>query len=272
LLNHPDGGWRDIGKLPRPLAYGISASTPEGVICVGGSDAERHYPEVFQLSWKDGKLGTASLPSLPIPLSGASGTLVNETLYVACGSEKPGEQSATNRLFALDLSAQTPAWRELAALPGKPRLLAVAGAHDDGFYVFGGVALEPNDTGKIGRVYLREAWRFDEKEGWRRVADLPKPCVAAPSPAPFVGNRFLLLAGDDGSRAGFQPIDKHPGFPKDVLAYDPSLDRWIVDADKVSAPRATVPCVKWNGMFAIPSGEVRPGVRSPEVWSITHRQ
>jgi len=241
-------------------------------VCVGGSDAEQHYSDAFRLSWKGGKLISEPLPSLPIPLSGASGALVKDTLYVACGSEQPGEQSATNRLFALDLAAQKPAWRELAALPGKPRLLAIGGAQDDGFYLFGGVALEPNDSGKITRVYLREAWRFDEKNGWRRLADLPRPSVAAPSPAPLVGGRFLLLAGDDGSRVGFQPIDRHPGFPKGILAYDPAHDRWTTDAGEVPAPRATVPCVEWNELFVIPSGEMRPGVRSPEVWAITQRQ
>jgi len=271
VLDQPNGTWREVGKLPRPLGYGVCVTARNSVVCVGGSDSERHYSKAFQLSWKDGKLDFNSLPSLPIPLSGASGALVKDTLYVACGSEKPGEQSATNLAFALDLSAQKPAWRALPALPGKPRMLAVGGAQDDAFYVFGGVALEPNDSGKITRVYLREAWTFREQSGWRRIADMPKPSVAAPSPAPFLGGQFLLLAGDDGSLVGFQPVDKHPGFPKGILAYDPALDRWSTNSGEVPAPRATVPCVEWNGMFVIPSGEMRPGVRSPEVWAITRR-
>jgi N-acetylneuraminate epimerase len=272
LLDQPNGTWREIGKLSRPLGYGICVTHHDSVVCVGGSDAGRHYPDAFRLSWKGGKLVSDALPSLPIALSGASGALIKDALYIACGSEQPGEQSATNRAFAFDLAAQIPAWRELPPLPGKPRLLATGGTHGGEFYVFGGVALEPNDAGKISRVYLREAWAYREKEGWRRLSDLPKPCVAAPSPAPFIGGRFLLLAGDDGSLVGFQPLDKHPGFPKGVLAYDPAHDRWDGNAGEVPAPRATVPCVEWNGRFVIPSGEQRPGVRSPEVWAITPRQ
>jgi N-acetylneuraminate epimerase len=271
LLDQPAGSWREVGKLPRPLGYGICVTSKDSVVCIGGSDAARHYSDVFRLSWKGGRLLTEPVPSLPIPLSGASGALVNDTVYVACGSEQPGEQSATNRAFALDLGAQNPAWRELPNLPGRTRLLAIGAAHDDTFYLFGGVALEPNDTGKIARVYLREAWSYREKDGWRQLADMPKPSVAAPSPAPFVSGRFLLLAGDDGSRIGFQPIDQHPGFPKSILAYDPTLDRWSTDTSEVPAPRATVPCVEWNGLFVIPSGEQRPGVRSPEVWAMTPR-
>jgi N-acetylneuraminic acid mutarotase len=272
MLDQPNGSWREIGKLPRPLGYGVCVTYHDSVVCVGGSNADRHYPDAFRLTWKGGKLIPNVLPPLPMALSGASGALIKDTLYIAGGSERPGEQSASNRAFALDLAAKSPAWRELSALPEKPRLLAIGGAHDDAFYVFGGVALEPGGTGKIGRVYLRDAWSFREKDGWRRLTDMPKPCVAAPSPAPFINGHFLLLAGDDGSRVGFQPPAEHPGFPKGILAYDPELDRWIANPGEVPAPRATVPCVEWNGHFVIPSGEQRPGVRSPEVWAITPRQ
>jgi N-acetylneuraminic acid mutarotase len=272
LLDQPDGTWRVVGKLPRPLGYGISVTHGDSVVCVGGSDAERHHSESFRLTWKSGRLDSESLPPLPITLSGASGALVKGTVYVACGSEDPGEQSATNRVFALNLTAENRAWRELPRLPGKPRVLAISGSHEDAFYIFGGAALEPGPTGKIGRTYLRDAWMFRESDGWRGLADLSRPCVASPSPAPYLHGRFLLLAGDDGSRIGFEPLDKHPGFPKGILAYDPALDRWNDKAGEVPAPRATVPCVEWNGNFVIPSGEQRPGVRSPEVWAITPRK
>ena len=267
VLNAPDGKWRAAGILPRALGYGVSVTHGDGMVCVGGSDADRHYADAFRLVWKDGALATQPLPPLPVALSGASGALAGDTLIVACGAEEPGEQAATNRAFALDLAAEKPAWRELPPLPGVPRLLAVAAAHDGAFYVFGGASLGANADGKIVRSYLREAWSYRADQGWKRIADLPRPCVAAPSPAPFVAGKLLLLAGDDSSRAGFQPVEKHPGFPKGILAYDPALDRWS-EAGEVPAPRATLPCVGWRGDFIVPSGEARPGVRSPEVWSL----
>lgn len=267
VLEKPDGAWRDAGALPGPLGYGVSATWRDGVICAGGSDAERHHREVFRLVWKSEKLTTEPLPPLPIALSGASGALAGDVLYVAGGSAEPGEQSATNRAFALDLAAEKPAWRELPPLPGKPRLFAAGAAHGGAFYVLGGAALEPKADGKIARVYLHDAWSYSAEGGWKRLADLPRPSVAAPSPAPVVGGRILLVAGDDGSRAGFQPVEKHPGFAKGILAYDIAGDRWS-EAGETPAPRATVPCAEWRGMFVIPSGEARPGVRSPEVWAL----
>ena len=37
-------------KLPRRLAYGMSFSTPDGVVCAGGSDAAQCFADVFLLS------------------------------------------------------------------------------------------------------------------------------------------------------------------------------------------------------------------------------
>lgn len=266
VLERPEGAWRTAGHLPRPLGYGVCVTHRGTVVCVGGSDATRHYADTFRLIWKNGALAAETLPSLPISLSGASGALVADTLYVACGAEQPGEQAATKRAFALDLAAVVPAWRELPPLPGRARLLAAGAAYEGGFYVMGGVALEPNGEGKIARVYLRDAWSYREGRGWEALPDLPKPSVAAPTPAPVVDGRILLLGGDDGSRVGFQPIEKHPGFPATTLAYDVAGRRWS-EAGATPAPRATLPCVEWNSAWIFPSGEVRPGVRSPEVWS-----
>jgi N-acetylneuraminic acid mutarotase len=64
----------------------------------------------------------------------------------------------------------------------------------------------------------------------------------------------------------FKPVSGHPGFPRDVLAYDTERDVWTV-AGEVPFSRATVPVVNWLGRFVIPNGEVRPRVRTPEVWA-----
>lgn len=280
VLEEPGGTWKEAGLLPRPLAYGLSLSAKGTLLCLGGSDDTRHYADVFALEWKDGSLARnrTALASLPIPLANAAGAVDEDgTVYVACGSSEPGEQSASNRVFVSDYQSGMLAWRELPPLPAEPRILPVAAARGKAFYLFGGAALE-SVGGKVVRRNLRDAWCYTAPQGWQRLADLPKPCVAAPSPAPVVEGVgkgtdetrafALLLAGDDGSRAGFQPVEQHPGFPDGMQRYDFKADRWELSG-KVPAPRATAPCVKWGEAFVIPSGEVRPGVRSPEVWSLS---
>ena len=264
-LTGTNGHWMRVGKLPRPLAYGVSVTTDRGVVCLGGSDADRHYPDVFRLEFHEGELTTQTLPSLPVPLANAAGARVGATIYVAGGSEQPGELSANRQCFALDLAEKNPHWRTLPPCPGPARLLPVAAAWENAFYLFGGAALAATN-GKIARVYLHDAWRYDPAHGWQRLADLPKPCVAGPTPAPDWDGTIYLVGGDDGSRAGFQPPEKHPGFPKTILAYDVHGDRWRTNGE-VPAARATLPAVFWHDRFVLPSGEMRPGVRSPEVWT-----
>jgi N-acetylneuraminic acid mutarotase len=236
------------------------------VACIGGSDAEKHHADCFLLALENGQLKTRPLPALPLPLANLSGAAMGEVIYVCGGSDQPGEQSALNRLLVLDLSAAAPAWKELEPCPGRPRLLPLAAAVDGAFYLAGGADIVARD-GKMVREYLLDAWRYQPGQGWRRIANLPKPSVAAPCPAPVLDSTIYVAGGDDGSMVGFQPITQHPGFSNKLLAYDTRKDQWR-DAGKIPAPRATLPAVYWQGRWVLPSGEVRPGVRSPEVWAM----
>ncbi len=43
VLETPDSEWRSGFTLPRPMAYAASVTTPQGVVCIGGSDATGHF-------------------------------------------------------------------------------------------------------------------------------------------------------------------------------------------------------------------------------------
>ncbi len=259
VLTKPDGQWIVGGKLPRPLGYGVSATHGGGVVCVGGSDAGRHYADAFRLDWTDGKLITTKFPPLPTPLANGCGALVGDTLYVAGGQEKPDSPNPSKAAWRLDLSATAPKWQRIDDCPGAGRMLAVAAGFDGSFWLVGGVDLV---AGK--RHYLSDAYRYTPGVGWKRVADLPRPVAAAPSPAPSDASGFSLLGGDDGSQVGVAP-NAHRGFGKHVLRYDAKQGTWA-DAGEFPAPRVTVPIVRWGQLWVVPSGEARPGIRSPEVW------
>ncbi|WP_435018124.1 galactose oxidase [Tundrisphaera sp. TA3] len=267
VLDRPGGEWKMAGKLPRPLGYGVSATWGDGVICVGGSDAGRHHADAFRLVWKDGRIAVEPFPALPQPVANACGAVVGNTLYVAGGQETPDATGALDAAWAIDLDAPSPAWRAIAACPGGGRILAVAAACDGAFWVAGGAGLEAGEGGKAVRRYRTDAHRFDPGRGWTRVADLPRPVVAAPSPAPSDARGFLVAGGDDGSRAGMAQ-ERHTGFDRKAIRFDLAAGRWAGAGD-LPAPRVTVPAVRWGRSWVIPGGEVRPGVRSPEVWSWT---
>lgn len=268
VLDRTNGQWSGAYKLPRRLGYGVSVTTPEGVLCIGGSDEKQHYREVFLLRWHAGALESRALAPLPRPLANSCGALVGKTVYVAGGTETPDSANAMRNFWALDISRTNAVWRELESWPGPARMLSIAASLGGSFYVAGGTGLAPDAAGKPVRTYLKDAYRFTPGKGWARVVDMPNPVVAPPTPAPVVnGTQFLVVGGDDGSLANFEPKSKHPGFPKRVLSYDAARDAWTV-VGEAPAARATLPTAAWQDLFVIPSGEARPGVRSPEVWAL----
>ena len=208
-------------RLPRPLGYGVSVTVERGVVCIGGSDSQRHYADVFLLEWRDGRIATTALPPLPKPCANACGALVGKVIYVAGGIERPDATTAMKTFWKLDLAATEPQWETLTPWPGPERMLAVAGNVGDSFCIFSGAKLTPDADGKAVREFLRDAYRFTPGKGWTRLADMPRPAVAAPSPALAIGiQRLLIATGDDGARVNFTPVREHPGFPRDVLVYE----------------------------------------------------
>lgn len=265
VLEKPDGIWKVAGKMPRPLGYGVSVTHGNGLVCVGGSDADRHYADAFRLAWNGGKLVTTKLPALPSPLANACGTQVGDILYVAGGQEKLDSRNTLRTAWRIDLSAKEPKWERIEDCPGVGRILAVAAGFDGAFWLIGGVDLVVGTDKKVERRYLTDAYRYTPDLGWKRIADMPRPVAAAPSPAPADSSGFFILGGDDGSQVGAVP-DLHRGFSRRILRYDTKTARWI-EAGELPAPRVTVPVVRWGRGWVVPSGEARPGVRSPEVWT-----
>ena len=269
VLSEPQGDWKEVGKLMRPMAYGVSATAPGGVVCAGGSDLQRHYRDVFLLRLVSGGLETKKLPPLPRPMANGCGAMIGNTFYIAGGIEEPNSTNALRTFWALDLAAATPAWRELEPWPGPARMLAVAAVQEGAFFLISGTSLSGDAEGKPARRYLTDVYRYRPGIGWKRVADIPRPAVAAPSPAPVLENScILVLSGDDGANLGFQPVQHHPGFAKGILAYQVDIDTWT-PMGEVPATQVTVPAVAWRGRNVIPNGEIRPGVRTPEVWSFS---
>jgi N-acetylneuraminic acid mutarotase len=263
-----DGGkWHSGFNLDRPLAYGASVTTEDGVVLLGGCDAEKCYADVVRLRWANAKLEKAALPKLPKPCAMTSAALVGTTIYVAAGCDSQTATTAMKNFWALDLAKEPLKWETLEPWPGPSRMLPVAASRDGFFYLFSGAELMPGPDGKAKRRYLTDAWRFCPDSGWKRLADMPRAAVAAPTPAVACGtSKILICSGDNGENADkvFELKDKHPGFPRDILAYDVKKDRWT-KAGLAPAGHVTAATAPYGDGFVIPSGEIRPGVRSPKV-------
>ncbi len=324
VLEQPAGGparWvtDKTFRLPRPIGYGVSVSTPAGVVCAGGSDAEQCYADVFMLTWDADarEIRTTMLPSLPEPLANMAGALVGTTFYLAGGQHVIKGAMATTVFWALDLSKRERPlefkWRLLPAWPGPPRVLPVAagqrGANGEEFFLFGGRLPQPGQRTRV----LTDAYAYDPTaRSWRALAAvghgdgvsvMAGTAAAVGDSEIFIwggdrGEQFLELesldlaieslrrghgAGAVAERASFEAkiaekmaakrtiYESHPGFGREVFAYHTQRDTWRVGATAPAAtsPQVTTTAVVWGDAIVIPSGEIRPGVRTPAVVRVT---
>ncbi|MDP6928414.1 MAG: hypothetical protein QF412_01805, partial [Planctomycetota bacterium] len=276
VLADPDGQWQlaDM-RLPRPLAYGVSISWNDRLLCFGGGDGEQHHANAFALRWTGKGIEIDELPSMPQAAAFFCGARVENEIFLAGGLRDPDASEATHSFWSLDLQQQSPQWKSLPPWPGPPRHLSVAGVQGKAFFLFSGIELR---DGQRVKPYLTDGYRFS-KGSWQPIASLPRPVAAAPDPAVALGSSHLLVLGGDGGTHSAALEDAHPGFDPSILAYHAITDTWIESGSlpKVPGPDpaqtpngghwppVTTPVVTWRGRIVVPSGEVRPGVRTPRV-------
>jgi len=201
---------------------------------------------------------------------------LGDVIYVMGGIVAPDSKTAANNFWALDLSAEHREWKVLGTWPGPARMLSVAGAWGDSVYLFSGVELVDGQ-----RKYLNDAYRYSPATGWKQLADLPHSVAAAPTPAFAHQQQLYVFGGDDGVEAPRSAVlkEKHPGFAKQILSYQPENNTWKITGevftalkeDAIAHPNnsiwapVTTTLTIWNGNVVLPGGEVRPATRTPNV-------
>lgn len=141
--------WWRAGSLPCALAYGASVSTPEGVVCLGGTSDGKKSEDYAALLTIDGTgaVVSSALPPLPVSLDNFAAAYGDGFIYAAGGQHNGMPNRKAFRLkWPLPSSwfeAQTgAAWEELPDVPGPARVQPCAvvqkGAISSNFYLLGG--------------------------------------------------------------------------------------------------------------------------------------
>lgn len=277
VLEPGASAWRLTSTLPHRLAYAATASASNRILLAGGSDETRHVADAFALEWVDGTLRRTALPPLPAPLAMAGAAVVGQTLYVAGGHDAPASAQASNLVMALDLQTPDAGWQALPPFPGPGRILPVVVAQAGQLFVASGASLSPGANSGIVRHYLTDAYAWTPEAeatipaaaadaitrgSWRRIADVPRAVTAAPAAASGQ-THIIVFGGDDGTLADrvTELEDSHPGFSRDVLAYDVAADNWT-SVGSMPEGLVTTAAVPLGDAIAIVGGEDRPGHRS----------
>lgn len=271
-LDLSSGQWQMPRTMDQPLAYGVSIAWRGDWLWLGGCDADGHLSTAWRLDGQrlsgDWTWSSIARPvvGLPRPLAYAVACAVGDAIYLVGGAKDPMATMASAELWRWRPDQPESVWERLEDLPGYGVILPVIASDNLGFFLFSGASLDPDDRGNPVRTYRKEAYRYNIQGGWRSISPLPRPVVAAPSPALAMGDgRWGILGGDDGSHVGFQPPSQHPGFRADMLVYDSLEDRWE-STDPLPFAQVTTTLMQDGGRAILSSGEVAPGRRTAATW------
>lgn len=281
-------------KLPTGLAHGCGAVAGESLYCFGGETAQGPSACVYALTPADGTVRVDSVGRLPAGFSPVAALSCKNEIYLH------GVAQGANAFWKYTPSNGR--WTALAACPGAVRSAGAAfvAQHDgreNGLYLMGG---RHRENGAY-QLYS-DVWEYlPVHDTWRARGDIsldgvPMTLMYAEA-VPYGSGHILLLGGDDGveflrrdaleralagasspaeadslSRALRQAYVDHPGFSKRVLAYHAITDTWIQLGEAQTALPAVTTAVALGNRIVIPSGEIRPGVRTPGILSLEIRE
>ncbi len=277
--------WRKVGELPQPTAYGISITTPDGIICIGGMNAEKRLTDVYQIAL-DGtasQIGITPLPALPQPIDNAAGTIIDRTIYVVGGHQT---EIPSNSLYALNLNNLDKGWERLPDFPGPARTQAV-------------VATITNESGeKCVALWSGFAGAHDVQpaslsvDGWQYSpsaqtwSPLPAPISAKGDTLSLGGGTAIALTDSTILCTGGVHKDiflnalrnpapdylTHPAewyqFNNRLMLYNARQQRWSEIATLPESARAGAATVFDTIGYLIIHGELKPGIRTPSITRI----
>ncbi|MDG1363780.1 MAG: sodium/solute symporter [Akkermansiaceae bacterium] len=279
-----DSEWRTAAvKLPIKVAYGMSVTLKSGqCLFMGGKNEAGSRGEVLELSMALGKVKISRIGNLPRAIAEGVAAVVDGEILVGSGGD--GEETHREIFKLMRPNLTTVRWESLGwPEDARGRMYPVAGVKGGKFYLFGGRDFAKSEEKKVNRIFgldfLKDCWELDPLSGmWKRLADLPEARSAAPSMAVPIGASSLLMLGG-------VPVDfwrdqvaarpeingqgmEHPGFPASILSYNTVTDQWAEAGSlplKGTFAPVTTPVVFWDRKVIIPTGEIKPGVRSPQV-------
>ncbi|WOD42818.1 sodium:solute symporter family transporter [Hwangdonia lutea] len=282
-------------QLPIPLGYSASVSTDKGVLSIGGNNESLVSDRVLLLAYdaSSKEINITEYPKLPEPLAFSSAVVNDDFVYVVGG--KNATQS-TNSFFRLNLK-DPKSWEKLTDFPGPPRALHCTATQETQtnrkLFVIGGRNEESGQKSETLTTYL--SYDFKNKT-WQDEGVLEidgKPRVLMGAMAETMGSMHIMVYGgsdevlfDALEHIGLQMrtvqndsiksllverrdeiLNNHPGFSKDILAYNSITKQWFVYDTLPTKLPVTALSFKNKDDFYIVSGEVSPGIRTPKVQS-----
>lgn len=298
--------WLSGFKIPQASAYGASVSLPDGLLCIGGKNGELMLRSVYLLRWDESafRLDVEEWPDLPFPLNQMGAALVEDHVYVVGGESKGGPANAFLSLDLSQKGTALFKWDLLEEFPGPARLQPVVvaqnAAEETRVYLFSGSSY-PDDR-EDPNICTDGLEYSPSSRQWLKLAPIAAEGQEAISLHGASGialgmNHILciggvnkdlfgkawkqerqtslaLAKGDTATAAQLARwktsyLSQEPEwyqFNKEVMVYHTLTGSWTVGTQYPYPAPAGALVVPWEEGWAVISGEIMPGVRSPKVY------
>ena len=267
--------WKTVGQMPQPAAYGVSVTYENSLILVGGNNETGGLTTAIRLRPTATGMQQEALPNLPHALDNMAGAVVGHILYVVGGNY---EGVATQKVWSLDLkNTAKQGWKEEPSIPGIARVQPIAAAlAGDLLGVWGGFA--PKTDSKAAQLAMNGA---SYNAGCGTWTALPVPTDALGEEV-FTGGataiatpqKGVVVVGGVNKDVFLAAINK---LPEGYLLHEPEWYRfnsrvlcyrdgtWTQLLQHPSVARAGCALAYWDGWVYIVGGELKPGIRTPEI-------
>ena len=282
-----------LSTLPEPIAYAGNTSTSLGIIYVGGENENGLSNKAYLLNWNADKneVETKSLPDFPIALTNIALTHIDNVVYALGGDET---KKSSDLVFSIDLNNTKPEWKALPKLPSAlANAVAVVQKDKNGtaIYIVGGRTKTPSGISDLHNTTLAFNLKKQTWESRAKISDGKNTTnFSAGSGVPIGNNNILILGGDNGTT--FHKIETylsqiaqatseeekarliaeknilnttHKGFYNDILLYNTLTDKWTKIGELPFLAHVTTTATLWDDKIVLSNGEIKPGIRTPDV-------
>jgi SSS family transporter len=282
-------------SLKHKIAYGLSIPSSKGLICIGGMNQSQFFKEVFVLKWQKEKeeLVQEDLPPLPAPVANLNGGKIGNYIYVAATNTANNQ----GHFWRLDLNGFEKGWETLPLWDGKIRTHAFGVVQNNGeqdcFYLFKGRYATKNGVSELyadGFCYnpISNQWTSIEIE--KEANSQEAVFLSAGTALPVGANHILLFGGAEGqllNKLEQYALDiaaakdtllkskltqdrdailiNHPGFSRDIYAFHTIGQTLTKVGTLPQGSSVTTTALEWDNQFFIPTGEIAPCIRTPNI-------
>lgn len=195
-------------------------------------------------------------PRLPVKLANMAATKIKNCIYILGGQTSMTDDASTNLFYCLDLNNPKAGWQQLPSWPGPSRGYAVCAGQGRSLYLFSGRSYSGNQP----TTMHEDGYVFDtRKQTWRRLKG-HFPVMAGTAIAQ--GEKLVFLGGVEQL---LPTTPNHPGFSRLVRVYDTRKEAFDPPILSPYPLAVTTNTVVIGNTFYIMSGEIQPGIRTPEI-------